>query len=132
MLTSEGKFEIPDGADVTQILPDGSDGTSTSDGSSSDSLESGLNSAAARKLLKERLKAKIRKRAQARERGATLAIKKRDFNFVKCGMVKMWLVDTGCGYDLVSKRETGMIKRFVRKAKVPITFSHGKRADKDR
>ena len=61
-------------------------------------------------------------RAQARERGATLAFKKRAFNFVKCGMVKMWLVDTGCGYDLVSKRETAMIKRFVSKAKVPITF----------
>ena len=44
------------------------------------------------------------------------------FNFVKCGMVKMWLVVTGCGYDLVSKRETGMIKRFVSKAKVPITL----------
>ena len=34
----------------------------------------------------------------------------------------MWLVDTGCGYDLVSKRKTGMIKRIVSKAKVPITF----------
>jgi len=64
----------------------------------------------------------IRQRAQARERGATPAFKKRDFNFVKCGMVKEWLVDTGCGYDLVSQRETGLIKRFVSKAKVPITF----------
>ena len=36
--------------------------------------------------------------------------------------LKLWLVDTGRGYDLVSKRETGMIKRFVNKAKVPITF----------
>ena len=44
------------------------------------------------------------------------------FNFVKCGMVKMWLVDTGCGYDIVSQRETALIKRFVSKAKVPITF----------
>ena len=34
----------------------------------------------------------------------------------------MWLVDTGCGYDLVSKRETTLIKRFVSKATVPITF----------
>ena len=34
----------------------------------------------------------------------------------------MWLVDTGCGYDLVSKRETPLIRRFVSKAKVPIMF----------
>ena len=34
----------------------------------------------------------------------------------------MWLVDTGCGYDLVSQRETALINRFVNKAKVPITF----------
>ncbi len=94
--------------DATQVLSDGSDDTSTSDGSSSDSSESSLKSVDKRKLLKEKSKAKIRKRALARERGATLAFKKRDFNFVKCGIVKMWLVDTGCGYDLVFKRETGI------------------------
>jgi hypothetical protein len=37
-------------------------------------------------------------------------------------MVKMWIVDIACGYDLVSKRETALIRRFVSKAKVPITF----------
>ena len=37
-------------------------------------------------------------------------------------MVKMWLVDTGCGYDIVSKREVALIKRFVNKAKLTITF----------
>ena len=37
-------------------------------------------------------------------------------------MVKMWLVDTGCGYDLVSERETATIKRFVSNANIPSTF----------
>ena len=69
-----------------------------------------------------KLAAKIKQRAEARERGAITSFKQRDFNYVKCGMVKMWLVDTGCGYDLVSRRETTLIKRFVSKAKVPITF----------
>ena len=68
------------------------------------------------------LTANIPQRDQARERGATFAFKQRDLNLVKCGMVKMWLVDTGCGYDIVAKRETALIKRFVSKAKVPITF----------
>ena len=40
-----------------------------------------------------KLAANIKKRAEARERGATIAFKKRDFNYDKCGMVKMWLVD---------------------------------------
>ena len=34
----------------------------------------------------------------------------------------MWLVDTGCGYDLVSKREVVLMKRCVEKAKHTITF----------
>ena len=34
----------------------------------------------------------------------------------------MWLVDTGCGYDLVYKRETALIKRFVNKAQVLVAF----------
>ena len=88
-LTAEGRLDMPDGADATQVLSDCSDGTSTSDGLSSDSSESGLKSADARKRLKEKLKTKIRNRAQARERGATPVFKKRDyFNFVKCGMAK--------------------------------------------
>ena len=104
-LTSEGRHVLPDGGDGKQVLSDGSDDTSTSDGDSSNSSEDSLNSADSKKLLKIKLKAKIRQRAQARERGAIPAFKKRDFNFVKCGMVKERLLDTGCGYDLVSKRE---------------------------
>ena len=43
-------------------------------------------------------------------------------DFATCSMVKMWLVDTGCGYDLVSKREVALMKRFAIKAKHTITF----------
>jgi hypothetical protein len=109
-------------ANAEQIPSDESENSSTSDGDSSDSSVESSTLVDDRKVLKIKLRAKIRQRAQARERGATPAFKKRDVNFVKCGMVKEWLVDTGCGYDLVSKRETGLIKRFVSKAKVPITF----------
>ena len=45
-----------DGAEVSHILSDGSDGTSTSDGSSADSSESGLNLVDNSKILKEKLK----------------------------------------------------------------------------
>ena len=34
----------------------------------------------------------------------------------------MWLLDTGCGYDIVSKREVALMKRFVDKARHTITF----------
>ena len=37
-------------------------------------------------------------------------------------LVKMWLVDTGCGYDLVSRREVALMKRFLNKAEHIFTF----------
>jgi hypothetical protein len=122
ILTSEGKLVLPDGGDAEPTSSDKSDDSSSSDDDLSNSLGKELPSSGRRQRLKVKLKEKIRQRAQARERGATPAFKKRDFNFVKCGMVKEWLVDTGCGYDLVSQNEIGLIKRFVSKAKVPITF----------
>ena len=64
---------------------------------------------------------KIQERVEARGPGANPAFHKRDLNYAKCGLVKMWLVDTGCGYDLVSKREVAFMKRFVEKAKRTIT-----------
>ena len=88
ILTSEGKLVLPNGGNAEQISSDESDDSSTSDGGSSNSSEDGSTSADHRKLLKVKLKAKIRQRAQARERGATPAFKKRDFNFVNCGLVK--------------------------------------------
>ena len=43
-------------------------------------------------------------------------------NYAKCGLVKMWLVDTGCCYHLVSKREVAHMKIFVEQAKHNFTF----------
>ena len=56
------------------------------------------------RYLRLKLRAKIKKRAQAREIGASLASRRRDLDYAKCPLVKMWLVDNGCGYDIVSKR----------------------------
>ena len=61
------------------------------------------------------------KRAEARETGASLASRQRDLDFAGCSMVKMSLVGTGCGYDLVSKREVAPTKRFANKAEHTIT-----------
>ena len=36
--------------------------------------------------------------------------------------VDLWLVDTGCGNDLISKTVVRGLRRFVRKAAKPITF----------
>ena len=74
------------------------------------------------KVLQKKIRVKIRERAEAREPGANPAFHKRDLNYAKCGLVKMWLVDTGCGYDLVSKREVALMKRFEEKAGRTITF----------
>ena len=72
--------------------------------------------------MKLKLTTNIKKQAKARERGAIPAFRQRNYDYAKCGMVKMWLVDTGCGYDLVSKREVALMKRFVNKAKHTFTF----------
>ena len=39
-----------------------------------------------------------------------------------CPMVRMWLIDTGCGHDLVSHADTVAMKRFIEKAAQPLTF----------
>eukprot|EP00969_Alexandrium_andersonii_P123866 5474012-Alexandrium_andersonii.AAC.1 len=35
----------------------------------------------------------------------------------------MWLIDTGCGHDLVTKPHARMLKRWIRKAEKPIAFA---------
>ena len=49
------------------------------------------------------------------------------------GSIRMWLMDTGCGHDLVSKKEIQDIERFVHKAQEPIIFNtaNGKTACDD-
>ena len=36
--------------------------------------------------------------------------------------VDLWLVDTGCGHDLISESDVLKLKKWVKKAKFPITF----------
>ena len=36
--------------------------------------------------------------------------------------VELWLVDTGCGHDLISKADIAKLKKFIRQAERPITF----------
>ena len=74
------------------------------------------------KKLWKKLRINIHERAEARGPVANPAFHQRELNYAKCGLVQMWLVDTGCGYDLVSKREVALMKICVEKAKHTITF----------
>ena len=72
--------------------------------------------------MKLQLRATVRKQAKARESGANPASRKRDLDFVKRALEKRWLVDTGCGYELVSAREVVLMKRLVSKAQHSISY----------
>ena len=74
------------------------------------------------KVLRTKIKTKTKERVKARGPGANRASRQRNLDYAKCGLVKMWIVATGCGYDLVPKREVALMKRFVEKAKHTITF----------
>eukprot|EP00974_Lingulodinium_polyedra_P006148 581402-Lingulodinium_polyedra.AAC.1 len=37
--------------------------------------------------------------------------------------VRLWLIDAGCGHDLVTKSEAQKMKEFVRRASVPMSFN---------
>ncbi|MFM7985455.1 MAG: hypothetical protein ACKPKO_39685, partial [Candidatus Fonsibacter sp.] len=41
----------------------------------------------------------------------------------ECIDVREWLIDTGCGHDLLSKHEVAPYKEFVQKAKSPVVFN---------
>ena len=42
--------------------------------------------------------------------------------------VDRWLIDTGCGYDLVSRRQAASAKRWIRQASRPRTWGAAQRA----
>ena len=46
--------------------------------------------------------------------------------------VDRWLVDTGCGYDLVSREHTAATRRWVRKGCSPADIPNGKWSHHDR
>ena len=76
-LTPEGKFEIPGGEAYIFASSDSSAYSSGSYESVSDLHQSGRRAADEKKLLKLKLAAKIKKRAEACRRGAVLASKRR-------------------------------------------------------
>ena len=129
----DGKVQTPEGQDYTSSASEsrGSSSSSESDNSSgsgeSDSAgttgkECSMVQVDKSKVLRKKGKMNVKERVKARGPGANPAFRKRDVNYATCGLVKMWLVDTGCGYDLVSQREVALMKRFVEKAKRTITF----------
>ena len=38
-------------------------------------------------------------------------------------VIKLWLMDTGCGHDLVSKKELATAKHLIRSATMPLLFT---------
>eukprot|EP00974_Lingulodinium_polyedra_P006260 593440-Lingulodinium_polyedra.AAC.1 len=36
--------------------------------------------------------------------------------------VKMWLIDSGCGHDLITKSDAQKLKRFIRRASGAVNF----------
>ena len=76
-LAPEGELDRSAGVEYVPVPSDGSDYSSSSDGGTSDSLESERGATDRRKLLNMNLAAKIKKRAEARERGATIAFHER-------------------------------------------------------
>ena len=68
-----------------------------------------------RALLKSNLRGAIQALAAKRRRGAKNGT-------VENPVVKLWLIDTGCGHDLVSRRHALQMKKFIQRASKPINF----------
>eukprot|EP00974_Lingulodinium_polyedra_P061213 5904549-Lingulodinium_polyedra.AAC.1 len=41
-------------------------------------------------------------------------------------VVKMWLMDTGCGHDLITNSDAQQMKDFIRKASTAVNFNTAK------
>ncbi|MFM7983781.1 MAG: hypothetical protein ACKPKO_31100, partial [Candidatus Fonsibacter sp.] len=48
--------------------------------------------------------------------------KKRDMAYTECTVVTDWLIDAGCGHDLISKQQVTNYKKFIHKAESPTVF----------
>ena len=84
--------------------------------------------------LRKKLRVRCKKVAKTRKKRkqSNPATRKMDFDYAKCFLVKMWLVATGCSYDLVPQREIALTKRVVSNTRHTITFHTAKRAFRDR
>ena len=38
-------------------------------------------------------------------------------------IVRLWLIDTGCGQYLVSRRELKYVRKYIKEANKPLTFN---------
>ena len=75
-----------------------------------------------RESLSQACDAKIRKAAAKRAKGGP-AEKPMVMASAKAGSsVNLWLIDTGCGHDLVSRHEIKTLKKWIKRAERPITF----------
>ncbi|MFM7988610.1 MAG: hypothetical protein ACKPKO_55790, partial [Candidatus Fonsibacter sp.] len=53
---------------------------------------------------------------------ASYNTKKRDMSYTECTVINEWLIDTGCGQDLLSKKDVANYRKFIRKADPPTVF----------
>eukprot|EP00969_Alexandrium_andersonii_P103295 4558479-Alexandrium_andersonii.AAC.1 len=65
------------------------------------------------KAIAERYRAKLAELQDQRSGGAAVPARQQR-------AVNMWLIDTGCGHDLVTMPHALMLKRWIRKAEKPI------------
>eukprot|EP00969_Alexandrium_andersonii_P137164 6067181-Alexandrium_andersonii.AAC.1 len=61
----------------------------------------------------ERYRARLDELKEQRATGAAVPARQQH-------AVQMWLIDTGCGHDLVAKPHALMLERWIRKAGKPI------------
>eukprot|EP00969_Alexandrium_andersonii_P042417 1861308-Alexandrium_andersonii.AAC.1 len=65
------------------------------------------------KAVAERYRARMAEPKERRTNGVAVPARKQH-------AVKMWLIDAGCGRDLVAKAHAVMLKKWIRKAERPI------------
>ena len=65
---------------------------------------------------------KIRNHEIARERGSSPSERAAPAKKLPDQAIQLWLIDTGCGHDLVSRKEISAIKQMVRAAGQKLYF----------
>eukprot|EP00974_Lingulodinium_polyedra_P091557 8874630-Lingulodinium_polyedra.AAC.1 len=64
----------------------------------------------------ERYRAKLRRLEESRQKGSPRAGLSSEVSRDPEPIVKMWLMDTGCGHDLITKSDAQRMKQFIRRA----------------
>ena len=86
-----------------------------------------------RAAARQSLHNKIKRQEEARERDSVPAERAAATRRLPDQAIKLWLIDTGCGHDLVSRRELSAIKHMIRLAKDVIVLhtANGKAVARD-